>query len=90
MDGTTRLEIPWPDLTEIWIYTTSEGPFREDVYFHLIVSDEEEYVVPQEIAERTGLLEELQSRFPNLDNEMVIKAMVCTSDNNFLIWKRDQ
>jgi hypothetical protein len=86
--GAIREQIQWPEVIEIRIITTDEGPFQVDVFFALVGSDGNGCLIPHDAAERTGLLEELQSRFPDLDNEIVIKAMGCASNNDFLIWKK--
>jgi len=88
VEGTIREEIKWDEVTEIRIITTDEGPFREDVFFVLLGADNKGCLVPHDAAVRTKLLEELQTRFPSFDNEMVIKAMGCTSKNSFLIWQK--
>ncbi len=88
VEGPIREQIQWQDIVEIRIVTTSEGPFGEDVFFALAGANGKGCLVPHAAAVRTKLLEELQSRFPNLRNETVIEAMGCTSDRNFLLWKR--
>ena len=88
VEGPIREQIQWQDIVEIRIITTSEGPFGEDVFFALAGANGKGCLVPHGAAVRTKLLEELQSRFPNLRNETIIEAMGCTSDRNFLLWKR--
>ena len=83
-----REEVAWNDVTEIRIITTSGGPFTEDVFFALTRSDGKGCLVPHAAAVRTKLLEELQKRFPGLNDKAVIEAMGCTSNNSFLLWKR--
>jgi hypothetical protein len=88
VEGSVREQIHWNDITEIRIITTNEGPYREDVFVVLAGASGSGCAIPHDAAVRTKLLEELQTRFPSLDNEMVIKAMGSTSNNNFLVWKR--
>jgi len=87
-EGSIREQIQWQDIIEIRIITNSEGPFGEDVFFALAGANGKGCLVPHQAAVRTKLLEELQSHFPDLRNETVIEAMGCTSDRNFLVWKR--
>ncbi len=87
IDGHSRIEVRWSDISEIGIVTTSDGPFAEDVLFVFKTSDTDGCVVSHEAAERVGLLQELQTQFPDLDNNKIIEAMGCTSDNSFVLWK---
>ena len=86
--GSICEQISWGDVHQIRIITTDGGPFQEDVYFALGDANGKGCLVPHDAAVRTKLLEELQTRFPGLDNDMVIKAMGCTSNNQFIIWSR--
>jgi hypothetical protein len=88
IDGKIREEVAWSELAEIRIITTSGGPFQEDVFFALAASGGKGCLVPHAAAVRTKLLEELQKRFPGMDDKMIIDAMSCTSSNSFLVWKR--
>jgi len=86
--GAIREQICWNDIVEIRIITNDEGPFGEDTLFLLVGANDTGCVISNDAAVRSGLLEELQHRFPDLDNEMVVKAMGYTDNRNFLIWKR--
>jgi hypothetical protein len=88
VEGRIREQIPWSDVAEIRIITTDQGPYAEDVYFMLADGKGAGCLIPHDAAVRTKLFEELQSRFPALDNDRVIQAMSSTGNNNFLIWKR--
>lgn len=88
IDGDVKEQVSWQEVTEIKIITTDQGPYREDVFFVLVGHGDRACLVPQDAAVRTQLLEEMQKRFPGLNNEMVIKAMGSTSDNTFVIWKK--
>jgi hypothetical protein len=88
VDGSIREHILWSDIDQIRIITTDDGPYGEDVYFALSDSQGKGCLVPHDAAVRTQLLEELQSRFPGLDNDAVIRAMGSTSNNSFLVWER--
>ena len=88
VDGEIEERIDWSAVEEILIITTDQGPYQEDVFFALGGLDGKGCLVPHEAAVRTKLLDELQTRFPGLDDSMVIKAMGSTSNNTFLIWKK--
>jgi len=88
VDGDVNEKIYWKDVKEIRIITTDEGPYVEDVFFVLEGNEGSGCLVPHDAAVRTNLLEELQTRFPELDDELVIKAMGCTSNNSFLLWEK--
>ena len=88
VDGELKEQIDWSAVEEILIITTDQGPYQEDVFFALGGPKGKGCLVPHEAAVRTKLLEELQSRFPGLDDGMVIKAMGSTSNNTFLVWKK--
>ena len=88
VDGEIREQVRWNEVSEIRIITTDQGPYHEDVFFALIGANKAGCLVPHDAAVRTKLLQELQVRFPSLDGDMVIMAMGCTSNNNFLLWKR--
>ena len=90
VEGNIREQVLWGDVQEIRIITTDAGPYAEDVFFALVGRDGKGCLVPHDAAVRTKLLEELQSRCPGLDNDMVVKAMGCTSNNSFLVWKRSR
>lgn len=88
-EGAIREQVTWDEVDEIRITTTSGDPIQEDVFFVLMKSGKHGCVVPHEAVVRTGLLKELQSRFAGIDNELVIKAMGCTSAASFTIWRRE-
>ena len=87
--GGIREHIRWADVVEIQIITTDEGPYSEDVFFALADGKGRGCLIPHDAAVRTRLLEQLQARFPGLDDAKVIEAMGSTTNNNFLIWKRE-
>ena len=84
--GDLKEAVAWTELTEVSIFTTSEGPFVDDLFFVLRGAGESGVVVSQELAAEHKLLENLQARLPDLDNETVIGAMGSTGDARFVIW----
>ncbi len=45
-------------------------------------------IVPQGAIGNEKLLNEVQERFENLDNENLINAMASTENQKFLLWQR--
>ena len=88
VDGHLREKVRWNEIEEIQIITTAAGPWTEDVFFVLTAADGKGCLVPHTAAIRTKLLEELQARFPSLDDRIVIEAMGCTGSRSFVIWKK--
>jgi hypothetical protein len=86
--GELREAVAWEDLVWVRIYTTSDGPFVDDVYFALGAADGKGCLVPQDQAVRADLLAVLQARLPGLDNQQVIRAMASTDNAYFTIWTR--
>jgi len=82
--------VRWDEITEALIFTTSEGPFAEDVFFALRGQGQNGVLIPQGLATRHDLLRVLQARLPGLDNAEIIRAMGCTDDARFVIWPRRQ
>lgn len=84
-----RREVRWDALTMVGIRTTDEGPFQPDVFWGLHAGDEGPAVVYAQGATGDGeLLDALQKRLPGFDNETLIRAMGCTENDFFLIWRR--
>jgi hypothetical protein len=78
----------WSDLQVVYIETTDEGPFLEDVFF-VLVTPEGEWKIPQGDPSSDALLQHLQ-KLPGFDNEAVINAMTCMNNKRFLCWERPQ
>ena len=84
----SRVTTRWSDVVEVAIVTTSDGPFAEDVFYVLSISEDDGCVVTHEAAERIDLLPELHAQFSGLNDKKVIEAMGCTSDNKFVLWSK--
>ena len=79
--------IKWKDLHEVGIVTTDEGPMEEDVFLILLNKDATDGCsIPQFSTGFQELLIRLQE-LPGFDNQAVIDAMGCTSNNRFVLWK---
>jgi hypothetical protein len=86
-DGTVQ-QIAWAKLTAVIIETNDKGPFVEDVYFLLFSDSKEDFCAIPQCADSTqDLIAKLQC-LPEFDNEAVIKAMGCTSNQSFLCWEQ--
>jgi hypothetical protein len=83
----TEEKVAWDDLAEVFVLTTGDGPFAEDVFFVLVGRDNTGCVVPQGSPESAPLLERLR-RLPGFDNEAFIRAMGSTQEARFVCWRR--
>ncbi len=81
-----RERIRWSEVESIEIRTTDQGPWGEDFFFVLLGPGGKPLIVPNEIAQGTGLLERLQ-QFPGFDNTKVIEASSCTDNARFVCWE---
>lgn len=86
--GDLREAIAWDDLAWVRIYTTSDGPGSEDLFFALGDAGGRGCLVPNGLASSSDLLAALQKRLPNFDNAAVIQAMGSTSPAVFPLWTR--
>ncbi len=73
------------DLKKVHIITTDKGPFEDDVFWLMLF--EGIIMIPQGVPGENQLLEKLQT-LPEFDNEAVIKAMVCSENDSFLVWEK--
>jgi hypothetical protein len=89
VDGSTET-VRWDELEEVWILTTDEGPFVEDVYWMLVAGEGKGgCAVPQGAEGSDRLLERLQ-QLPGFDNDAVIAAMGSTDNARFVCWRRGE
>jgi hypothetical protein len=79
--------IPWSELQAVLVETNSLGPFATDVFW-VLVGREKGYVIPSGVQGEDAMLARLQ-QLPGFDNAMLIEAMSCTEEQNFLCWKRE-
>jgi hypothetical protein len=80
--------VNWDDIQAVYVATTNEGPFVEDVFFVLATGDLE-FVVPQE-ADGTNELVDRLAKLPGFDSDAFGRAMCCTENHSFLCWKRGE
>lgn len=79
--------VRWADLLEVYIVTTDEGPFVDDVCW-VLRGTTSGCLVPSEADGMEELLRRLQ-HLPSFNDEAVIKAMGCTSNATFPCWARN-
>jgi hypothetical protein len=87
--GDLHEAIAWGDVVWVRVYTTSEGPLVEDVFFALGGADGKGCLVPHGLAVEVELVTALQRRLPGLDNDALVRAMASATDAMFTIWERD-
>ena len=79
--------VKWDDLELVAIETSDEGPFVADVFWYL-AGKTSGCVVPLGASGEDALLKRLQM-LPSFDNEMLPKAMTSTSNQRFILWRRN-
>ena len=86
-NGTTQ-SITWPNLRAIAVETNDQGPWSEDVYFLLFSNFEDQFCSIPQCAEGSQQLISRLQQLSEFNNEALIKAMGCTSNNFFLCWEK--
>ncbi len=79
--------VAWSELIGVAVETTDEGPFVEDVWWHLAAKNGV-VTYPSEATGAGELLERLQN-IPTFNNERLIQAMVSTSNQTFILWDHE-
>ena len=80
--------IAWPDLTQIDIQTTDEGPMLPDVFW-ILHTAQKKLEIPHGATGDKELLERLLE-LPDFDSEQFSAAMGSTSNNVFVCWRSKQ
>ena len=90
------IHIEWPEkpaqvvamdaLIGVAVEITDQGPFVEDVWWHLATS-ETVATYPSEATGAGDLLSQLQS-LPTFNNERLIQAMSSAQNNMFILWDK--
>jgi hypothetical protein len=79
-----KRSLAWSDLIGVAVETTDEGPFTEDVFWHL-GGKNGVLTYPSSAKCADQLLERLQ-KLPEFNNERLIEAMTCAENKTFIIW----
>ena len=74
----------WNELIGVAVETTDQGPFVEDVWWHLATKDGV-VTYPSEATGAGELLKRLQE-IPTFNNERLIAAMSSTLNQTFILW----
>ena len=82
-------ELAWSDVTKIEVETTDAGPAVDDMFFWIHGTDRKGILIPSELASQYGLVKELQTRFPGLDNRALAEASGCCTNAHFLLWSKE-
>jgi hypothetical protein len=85
--GQPEQSLPWSELVEVAIKTTDEGPWNPDVFWVLRFQSGS-LVFPQGATGERDMLRRLQE-LPGFDDEELIKAMGCTENDEFGLWRKD-
>jgi hypothetical protein len=78
-------QVNWQDIIEIKIITTDTGPLMPDVWLALI-GKESGCLIPQG-CNGFNQVYDIISKYKGFNFEKVIKAMSCTENEEFEIWK---
>ena len=76
--------IHWPSIKIIAVETTDEGPWLEDIWWH-IANEEMTLTYPNQANGADKILNQLQ-KMPNFNNENLIKAMTYVQNQTFILW----
>ncbi|MBU2876447.1 hypothetical protein [Aliiglaciecola lipolytica] len=79
--------IAWNELIGVAVETTDEGPFVEDVWWHLATKDGV-ITYPSEATGAGEFLRRLQD-IPTFNNERLIKSMSSTENQTFILWDHE-
>lgn len=80
--------VRWDEVRRVEVLTHETGPGRKDLLFLLHGTGDAGVAVPGPVAERHGLVAELQRRFPGLNEDQWIQAQAATGRATFLLWER--
>jgi hypothetical protein len=85
-DGTAE-SVTWPELDEVSVVTTNEGPFGTDLLLLLIGTGTSGCVVPSEAKGFSSLLERL-FQLPGFDRAAFDTACGSSDTATFVCWQR--
>ena len=85
--GKDPKSVAWSELIGVAIETTDQGPFVEDVWWHLATKTDV-LTYPSDATGADELLERLQN-IPTFNNERLIQVMASTSNQTFILWDHE-
>lgn len=86
-DGAFR-KVGWPELAQVQVRTTSDGPRMTDVFWDIHTRDRHPAIVfPGGALGESELLQALQQRLSRFDNNALVQAMASASDRTFVLWR---
>lgn len=77
----------WSSIDRITVYTTGEGPWREDAYFVFECKSDKPFIVPSEARGVGELITKLTS-LDGFDIQLFMVAMGCTNNQRFICWEK--
>jgi len=80
--------IAWPEVDQITIETNDSGPWGADVWW-ILAGPAQRCTYPGGATGEQEALAEFPKRFPRFSDEAVIQAMGCTSNAQFVCWRRE-
>lgn len=80
--------VRWDQVRRVEVLTHETGPARKDLLFLLYGTGDAGVAVPGPVAERHGLVAELQRRFPGLQQDQWAQAQAATGRATFLLWEQ--
>jgi hypothetical protein len=78
----------WPEVEQISIETNDTGPWGADVWW-VLTGTGRRSTYPGGATGEQEALTEFRKRFPQFNEEAFIQAMCCTSNAQFVCWKRE-
>jgi hypothetical protein len=80
--------ILWNDIEAIKLINTDDGPFAPDVWLALIGKNTG-CIIPQE-TKGFETVYDIISKYENFNFENFIESMSCTTNQEFLLWKKEE
>jgi hypothetical protein len=81
--------VRWDELEQVEVLTQETGPDRKDLLFLLRGAGTNGVAVSGPLAERHGLVAQMQSRLPGFRGDQLAQAQAATGRASFLLWERE-
>jgi hypothetical protein len=79
--------MPWPELHEVSVVTTTDPPPDEDMFIVLRGHRGATVVIPHTAAVESDLLVALHDRLPGFNDHAFICAIATRTDETFIVWR---